>query len=377
MPTSAVKVLLVYYEPMPSGQTTHVLSLASGLDRREYRLTVVLPSHLSRSAAAFRSVGVEVIPLSLHKLIWAPQAVVALASLIRRRDPDIVHVHSQEAGLLGRLVGWIAGARKVVYTPQVIDIRRARWHWLYVQIERTLARITTTIISVNEVDRERMIRLGIPATKIVTIPNGIDPGGLQGPGGVGHLRRSLGLDEHRPVVMQVGRMSAQKDPLAFVEGAALVARKCPDAQFVLVGEGPLRQAVATRIQALGLSECVHLPGWQEEASRLVAAADVVGLTSRWEGLPYAVLEAMAMSRPVVVTGTGGCPEVVVDGSTGFLVPVGDVGMWARRVIELLDDPAMGEVMGRRGRRRVEERFSLREMVARTDQLYQQVAGVRQ
>jgi glycosyltransferase involved in cell wall biosynthesis len=393
-----LKILLVFYEPMPAGQTTHVLSLARALDNCKYR-------------------------------VRSPQAVVTLARLIRRQDIDIVHVHSQEAGLLGRLVARAAGARRVIYTPQTIDIRRVRFHWLYVLIERILARVTDVIISVNEPDRERLIRWGIPPHKIVTIPNGIDlspsapsttlmTGSLgvnsiegacpacpehsrgkpvegpalsaaegacpacpersrgkpaEGPVDVGSLRRALGLDEDRPLVMQVARLSAQKDPLAFVEGAAHVVRERPDVQFALVGEGPLTEATAKRVRALGLDEHVHLLGWRDEAFNLMAAADVVSLTSRWEGAPHTLLEAMAWSRPVVATAVNGCPEIVVDGGTGFLVPPGDTKAWARRIIDLLSDPVMAAAMGREGRIRVEERFSLREMATRIEGPYQQVA----
>ena len=368
-----MKILLIYYEPIPAGQTTHVLSLARGLDRRTYHVTVVLPANLQRSIAAFERAGVEVVPLPLRKVVWRPRAVTTLARLIRQRD-FIVHVHSQEAGLLSRVVAWMAGARRVIYTPQVIDIRRARWHWLYVLIERTLAHVTDVIVSVNEADRQRLIRWGIPPHKVVTIPNGIDLTAFEGPVDVGSLRRVMGLDEDRPLVMQVGRLSAQKDPLAFVEGAVHIVRERPDTQFALVGEGPLRDAVAMRVREIGLDGCLHLLGYRDDAFRLIAAADVVSLTSRWEGTPHALLEAMAWSRPVVATAVNGCPEIVVDGVTGFLVPPGNVTAWARRVIDLLNDPAMASAMGQRGRIRVEGKFSLREMVTRIERLYLRVAG---
>jgi glycosyltransferase involved in cell wall biosynthesis len=174
--------------------------------------------------------------------------------------------------------------------------------------------------------------------------------------------------------MQMARLSAQKDPLAFVEGAARVVRKCPEAQFALVGEGPLREEVAARVTERGLRDHVHLLGWHAEGYRLLAAGDVVSLTSRWEGAPYSLLEAMAWSRPVVATAVNGCPEIVVDGETGYLVPPGDTAAWAGRVVELLRDPAKAAEMGRQGRRRVEEHFSLRDMAARLERLYEQVAA---
>jgi glycosyltransferase involved in cell wall biosynthesis len=188
------------------------------------------------------------------------------------------------------------------------------------------------------------------------------------------LRQALGVEAGRPLVMQVGRLSAQKDPLAFVEGAARVVKACPDAQFVLVGDGPLRDEVTARIQDLRLEGPVYLAGWRDEAYRLMAAADVVTLTSRWEGTPYALLEAMAWCRPVVATAVNGSVEVVLDGVSGYLVPPGDPAAWAGRVTELLGDPGRAAAMGRQGRRRVEERYTLQQTVARMERLYRQTAG---
>ncbi len=367
-------ILLIYYEPQPSGQTAHVLSLARGLDPDRYRLTVALPEALTGSIAAFEQAGADVVPLPLRKIVWPPRALAALIRLIRRSEIDIVHVHSQEAGLLARVVARAAGAPAVLYTPQTIDIRRVGWRWLYIWLERALAHVTDVIVSVNEADRQRLIRWGIPPHKVVTVPNGIDLARFEGLVDGEALRRALGLQVGCPLVMQVGRLSAQKDPLAFVEGAARVVQERPDAQFALVGDGPLRDRVAARIRDLGLQGQVHLAGWRDEAFRLMAAADVVSLTSRWEGTPYALLEAMAWSRPVVATAVNGCPEIVEDGVTGFLVPPGDPAAWAGRVVELLSDPERAAVMGRQGRRRVEDRYTLDKTVARIKGLYLRAEG---
>ena len=318
-----LRILVVYYEPAAAGQTTHVLSLARGLDKQKFHVSVVLPAHLERASAAFRLGGVEVLPLPMRKVAWDPGTGARLIQLVRREAIDVVHVHSQEAGLPARILAWLAGARRVVYTPQCIDIRRARWHWLYMLIERALAHITDVIVSVNEYDRERLIRRGIPPAKVVTIANGIDLAAFDGPVHTQALRRTLGVEGERPLVLQVGRLCAQKDPLAFVEGARRVIELCPNARFALVGEGPLRDAVTTRVQKWGLEHRIHLLGWQPAAFRLMPAADVVTLTSRWEGTPYVLLEAMACSKPVVATAVNGCPEVVADGVTGFVVPSGD------------------------------------------------------
>jgi glycosyltransferase involved in cell wall biosynthesis len=286
-------------------------------------------------------------------------------------------VHSLEAGVCGRLVGWLASASRltstpILYTPQTIDIRRIRWHRLYRGIERLLANVTSTIISVNEADRQRLIGWGIPPAKILTIPNGIDLSAMQAPMEPHMAQKSLNLDPDRPVVMQVARLSAQKNPLAFVDGAALVIRQRPATQFVMVGQGPLGDAVASRIQTLGLQEHIRLAGWRDQAYRLMTAADVITLTSRWEGSPYSLLEAMAARRPVVATAVNGCPEIIADGESGFLAPPGDVPAWAHRVLSLLDRPQLAKEMGERARQRVERMFPIQVTTARTIQLYRRL-----
>lgn len=369
-----LKVLLVYYEPQSSGQTAHVLSLARGLDRQRFDITVVLPEDLERPAADLMQAGARVVPLCLHKLVWHPQAILGLARLVRELPADIVHIHSQEAGLIARPVARLAGAGAVLYTPQTIDVRRARWQGLYRLLEHTLAGITTAIASVNESDRRRLVQWGIPAHKVVTVPNGIDLAAFEGPMDVAGQRGALGLDNDQLLVMQVGRLTAQKNPVAFVEGAAHLVGQHPAVQFALVGDGPLRNSIAARVHQLGLEGKVHLLGWREGASRLMAAADIVTLTSRWEGAPYALLEAMAWSRPVVSTAVNGCPEIVADGVTGLLVPAGDPAAWARALAALLDDREKSAAMGRLGRQRVEAYYALPQMIARLERLYERASA---
>jgi glycosyltransferase involved in cell wall biosynthesis len=364
-----LKVLLVYYEPQPSGQTTHVLSLAQGLDRDKYAITVVLPTNLQYSITALKKTGVEVVPLHMSKILWNTKSIVSLIKLIRRQNFDIVHVHSQEAGLFVRVIARIAGAQAIVYTPQCTNIQRTRWFWLYRSIEKILSHITDVIISVNEVDRIRIIQWGVPSSKVITIPKGIDLSSFKEPIDVARLKRTLGLDEERPLVMQVGRLSDQKNPLAFVKGAAIVAREHPDVQFALVGDGPLKNEVETSIQELGMNKHVRWLGWQDKAYKYIGAADIISLTSRWEGLPYVLLEAMAWSRPVVTTAVNGCPEIVKHGITGYIVPQSNEVAWANCVINLLDNPGQSVEMGQRGNELVEEEFTLQKMIELTEQLY--------
>jgi glycosyltransferase involved in cell wall biosynthesis len=362
-------ILLIYYEPIPSGQTTHVLSLAKGLAQSRYHLTVVMPLALSSCIEDFRQAGVQVVLLPMKKIWWGLRSFRALFQLICQEHYDIVHVHSQEAGLAGRLVSWLAGARRIFYTPQTVDIRRTYLQWIYIIAEVLLANITERIISVNDVDRTRLIRWGIRADKIVTIPNGIDFGMVEKPQDAAELRRSLGVSDGDPLVMQVGRLAEQKDPLAFVQGAEVVLRSCPQARFVMVGDGPMHTEVENYIRHKGLSNRVFSVGHRPNAYHLMAAADVVTLTSRWEGTPYSLMEAMAWKKPVVATAVNGCRELVTDGKTGFLVEAGDQQAWGERVAQLLSELSTRSLYGEAGYKRIKDQYSLEAMVRRLEILY--------
>ena len=366
-----MKILLLYYEPQPSGQTTHVLALASELVVRGHAVTVVLPERLRSCIPDFEFAGCVTVPLVMPKLLWPFHSMSALFHLIRHGNFALVHVHSQEAGIAGRVIARVAGVRNIIYTPQVIDIRRVRLHWLYVLFERVLARITQRIISVSVADRQRMIQWGIAAHKVVTIPNGIDLRLFEMPTPIAEIRQRLGLSiaAAGPLIMQVGRLSAQKAPLDFVAGAAQVLKIHPAAQFVWIGEGPLHATVLARIAELQLGDKIHLVGWHPRAVNLMPAATVITLTSHWEGVPFVLLEALAWAKPVVATAVNGCAEIIVSGKSGLLVPPHNVPQWSQCVIDLLNQPTWAADLGQQGRQRIEENFALTSIVSKIEQLY--------
>lgn len=364
-----MKILQIYYEPQPSGQTTHVLSLSKGLVLRGHDVTVVLPAILRAISSQYMDSGVKVVSLPMRKLLWPMKSIVAFLNLIRHERYEIVHVHSQEAGVVARWLAWLGRARNVVYTPQTIDIRQSRWHNLYILLERTLARITNRIFSVNQTDANRLISWGIPVEKVRVIPNGIDLSQFVNLEDHDDVCRRLCLNPDRPVIMQVGRLSPQKDPEMFLKGARYVLSSFSQAQLAWIGEGPLFMQVKSEVKSLGLQDNIHLFGRIDQAYRCMSAADAVTLTSRWEGLPYSILEAMACSKPVVATAVNGCPEIVIDGQTGYLVNPGNAVRWAESILHLIADPQQAKSMGAAGKRLVEEKYSLSRMVSQIEQAY--------
>jgi glycosyltransferase involved in cell wall biosynthesis len=172
-----------------------------------------------------------------------------------------------------------------------------------------------------------------------------------------------------PLVGSVGRLHPQKDFATLLAAIAQVRKRIPTVRLLLVGDGELRDELESQSRSLGLSEIVTFAGSRTDVPEILAAVDVFTLSSLWEGMSNAALEAMAAGLPVVATAVGGTPEVVVDEVTGLLVPPHDPTSLAGALTTLLREPALRRRMGQAGRERVQEQFSVERMVCRTEALY--------
>jgi glycosyltransferase involved in cell wall biosynthesis len=170
----------------------------------------------------------------------------------------------------------------------------------------------------------------------------------------------------------VARMRPVKGHTFFLEAAARVSREIQDARFILVGDGPLRHEIEDRIARLGISDRVHLLGERSDASQLVASFDLAVLASLHEGLPNAVMEAMAAGVPVVATAVGGTRELIVDGETGYLVPPADVLALGERISFALQNEEISSAIAERGREFVTDRFAVERMVESVESLYDEL-----
>jgi glycosyltransferase involved in cell wall biosynthesis len=372
-----INLLMLLYEPGPSGQGTHVLSLVEGLNRERYRIIVVCPTANVHTIERLWRAGVTVIPMPMSKIRNA-FATCRLIQILRREKVEIIHIHSQEAGIWGRIAAWVARVPVVIYTPQTVDIRQKRFQALYYLIERLLATVTDMLISVNDGDRVRMIDKGvISPRKIMTVYNGIEVHNYPACVDVSRTKEDLGIPSEGPVIAQIGRLCAQKGPRYLLEAATLVLETRPETIFLMVGEGPLRAEIEDSAKELHLSGHLLLLGWRNDVAAIIACVDVVVLSSLWEGLPYTLLEAMASGKPVVATAVNGSKELIRDGQTGLLVPPADSRALADAVLTLLDSSEVAVEMGRRAREVVGKDFSLENMVGRVDELYERLASRHQ
>ena len=302
---------------------------------------------------AARAAGVRFIELQHVRRplsVWRdPLGLLELVRVVRRERPHIVHANSAKAGALGRLAAWLMRVPIRIYTVHgwAFTAYGGASSALFRRAEQLLGPLTTATICVAESER----RAGLEArtcdeATTVVIHNGVEPRRVE----------ALETRSRRCRLVTVGRLQAPKDPLTLVRALAALERGSCETE--LVGDGPDRPAVENEVRRLGLDSVVRLAGVRTDVPELLAAADLFVLSSRSEGLPLSILEAMATGLPVVASRVGGVPEVVVDGETGLLVPPGDPGSLARAIERLLDDSALRRRLGAAGRARVAEHFDL-------------------
>ena len=320
--------------------------------------------------------GVKAIPVSRsYNVAHHARSLVALAGFMRRERFDIVHVHTPVAGLIGRAAARLAGVRGIVYTvhgfyfhDRMGEAPRA----IFAAFERSAAAVTDVIFLVSEEDREEAIRLKIaPPEKLVYTGNGVDPtrfGKAMNAADAARFRLEQGLGVG-PVVGFVGRIVREKGAIEFVRAAAIVRAAIPDAKFVMLGE-PLRSdrdncwdEIMRLRDELGLTGSLVLAGYRKDVPAILASFDLFVLPSYREGMPVALLEAMATELPVIATAIRGCREEVVDGETGILVPPRNHEALAAAMRNILASKELMARMGAEGRSRVLERFDERKIVA--------------
>jgi glycosyltransferase involved in cell wall biosynthesis len=248
---------------------------------------------------------------------------------------------------------------------------------LYRRLDLWLMRRFDHLIAVSHATKDEMVTAGVPPHFISVLHNGIDTEEWAPCPTRPTLREELGLPQAVPVLGYVGRIMPEKDLDTWLRAAAVVGQRYPEAQFVLVGEG--RDAsTLTQLQQLatdlGIGTRVHFPGYRSSLLPVYAAFDLFILTSRREGLPNSILEAMALGVPVVTTDVAGTKELVVHGQTGFVLPQGDVQGIAQAMLTLLDDTQLRQSMGLAGRRRVEQEFSFTGRLQRIEALYARLLG---
>ena len=298
-----------------------------------------------------------------------PLLLGGMIRLMRRERPYIVHTHLFKSDFHGRIAARIAEVPVVVSTLHSVD-RWARLPFLG-RVYGGTARFADRLIAVSDDVRNfHLTYTGVPGDKVVTIQNGVDlPRYLGAEAGRRDLRKELGVDDAQFLIGIVGRLTPPKDHATFLKAASIIYKKYPAARFLVVGDGPLRADLEKQSKELGLDAALTFTGFRDDVPGILSAIDVLVISSRWEGLPVVLLEAMAAARPIVAASVGGIPEVVQDDETALLVETGNESAMAEACLRLAFDASLRKKMGQAGFNRVRSRYSLETMLDQTALLY--------
>ena len=353
------------------GASIHVRDLARAMLERGHEAVVFVGGEgpvtalLQTAGVPFRSL--RFLQRPVHPLRDA-RAMAELRRALDRFRPELVSTHTAKAGWIGRAVcarrGW-----PVLYTPHgwaIGDRFGAAQGTLFRWAERIAAGWASGIVCVSEYERELALRAGIAgAEKLHVIHNGVRdvPETLRAEAGANPVR-----------LVSVARLEAPKDHRTLLE--ALAALRSLEWELELVGDGPLEREVREVARRRGIAERVHLLGRQAEPAVALARAQIFVLSSRSEGFPRSILEAMRAGVPVVASKVGGVSEAVADGATGLLVPAGNVEALSGALRRLIEDASERRRMGVMARLTYEERFGFERMLEKTVALYDAVARIR-
>lgn len=367
------------------GAALHVLQLAREQQRRGHEVVVVAGT-LSAGEESMEYVaeelGVEVLKLPALQRELSPRAdaaaILRLRSIIRHRRPDVLHTHTAKAGATGRLAALLAGRarpRILVHTYHghvlsgYFSPRRER---VFRAIERVLARPSSVLIAVSDEVRDDLVRFGVARReRFVVVTYGFDlpAWGPADEQARARIRTQLGLGDDTFAIGWAGRMTPIKRPLDLIRTLRSVLDAGIDAVLVLVGDGADRADAEALARELGVADRARFVGFQERIRDWYAAVDVSLLTSANEGTPVVAIESLAAERPVVATAAGGTGTVVIEGESGYLLPVGDTAGLAGRLVELARDPELRSRLGAAGAADVRSRFATARMADEIDAVY--------
>lgn len=341
--------VLLLLGPSAGGIRRHVATLRDGLSAAGWTVETAGPRGvLDGLGGVDHEISISTSPATVLR---AARRIRALAS-----DFDVVHVHGLKAGVCA--VAARVHPRILTIHNVVLDEASGAGAATLRRVERVLPAMMDRTVAVSEEIRQRFRGARGFARIDVIVPAGPTPHPDRD---ATQVRADLGVGD-APLVTTVARMHPQKDLPTMLRAARKVLDHRPDVRFVIVGDGPERPTIEAEHRALGLGDAVILLGARANAADELAAADVVALSSRWEGSPLVVAESMLLGRPVVATAVGAVPEAVVDGQTGRLVPPGDADGLAAAVIDLLEHPDVAARLAEAGHAVAVERFATSVLV---------------
>ena len=365
-----VKVVEVLAAAGNGGAQEHLWSLVTGLDRARYDVCVVSLTGGSAVRRLQRS-GISTM------VIEEPDdaiAVGALAAHLVRIQPDVIHNHMYRAEIVGTRAVLALGAAGYPRPYVVSTVHSSRIRSTEDRAElRRLTPSMDRVIAVSNAIVRKIADEGRTGARVSLIYNGVDLQRYDHQEPCCTLREEYGMEPGSPIVGVVARLEPEKGHATLLDAWPLVLRECPEAYLLVVGEGSRCDDLKAQAATLRIQHRVVFTGRREDMPAVTAALDVAVLPSYREAQGLSVLEAMALSRPVVASNVGGIPEMIQDGVTGLLVPPRDPAALAAAIVSLLRNHQLADMLGRAGHDLVHRRFCLEQMIAAVEDIYDEGA----
>ena len=354
--------------PATGGIRRHVSMLLESLSQDYFEVTLFAPRDFEPDAdsESFNKIPLEISAGTNPFKDWL--VARTLNKHLKQNSYHLIHAHGLRSAFIVSLTK--------TNTPTLVTAHNLLKpeNPLETVIYRSIGNYATKIVAVSEAVSKSWQVLGIPPNKIEIISNGIDFSNFASELDLAKIRFLYGFPQSNPLIIAIGRFSPEKGFDLLLTAFAEVLKKIPDAKLVLAGGGPEENTLKTQIQKLNIEKSVILKGFIKNGASFLQIADVVAIPSRLEGQGIVALEAMAAAKAVVAFKVGGLAETIIHNETGLLIPPENTLEFAEGLIVLLKNPNLCETMGESGRLRVEQNFTLEQMIQKTENCYQKMIG---
>jgi glycosyltransferase involved in cell wall biosynthesis len=338
-----------------------------------FRFSVLCVIRAGGLADEIRAMGVPV-ELIERKGKYDPSLVWRLATWFRRNKVDVVHTHLFTADSYGRIAARLAGVRAVFSTAHNTVVCEGKpqkaVHW-------ALSWISNSVVACSEeVGRVMRSQDHLPASRLKVIANGINIDRFAGANGEG-VRQEFNVPDGVPLIGVVGRLHPAKGHVDLIAAIGELRDQGVMLKCLIIGSGDIRADLEQEVRRLNLEDRIVFTGQRKDVPRLLAGLDVIAMPSRWEGLPLALLEAMAMSRPIVATRVSGIPDVIKDGENGLLVPAAQPKEFAAALRRLFDSPELRQRLGENALATLRRDYDVKRTGRAYEALYLEALGLPQ
>jgi len=377
-----MRICHVITKPELGGAQLSTLNLVSNLPKDKYEISVITSSTgiLKNSFKGLKDAKVY-FSLFLGRPINPIVDILAfihILTIYRCNDFKIIHTHSSKAGIIGRWAAYFAGAPVILHTVhgwpfndyQPVLIKR-----FYIILEKITASFTSKLICVSKKDIETGLKYRIaPEEKFILIKYGIPLSEFKNSNcDREKKRKEIGIDNNAPVIGMVSCLKPQKAPLDYVKACIDIYNNRPDVNFLLIGDGVLKKRCKRELKKSPMNGRFIFTGWRRDIPEMLDIIDIMVMTSIWEGLPIAIIEALSKGKPVIATDAGGVRELVKDGITGYVTRPGEYRDTSRRVLEILKDNDSFLRMREEAVKSIDSSFDIKAMVDKVDGLYRSFA----